>query len=343
MILFLPQGRNPITHTLIDTNFFSDTILYMPNKIRVKKKKKPHPVVDYFFYLLMRVAAIFVQIPSIDTSVRIARWLGSGLYLIYHRGRRRAIENLCRSFPDKDFRWLEHTAQRSFEHIAMLAFDVLWTSRLIRPSTWHRYIEFGNMSEPLRLILRGRGIIMVTGHYGNFEILGYAMATFGLESFSIARPIDNPYINDYLLGVRQEHGQTIIDKKGATDMMLDILKSGATLGFIADQNAGHKGVFVDFFGRKASTYKSIGLLAMEYNLPIVVGYCRRLNDRYQFRIGMTRIIKPSDWHDKPDPLKWITAEYTAAIEQFVREDPEQYWWVHRRWKTRPREERKADK
>jgi Kdo2-lipid IVA lauroyltransferase/acyltransferase len=313
----------------------------MPNKIRVKKKKKPHPIVDYFFYLLMRIAAIFVQIPSPDTSVRIARQSGSLLYLIYHRGRRRAVENLQLSFPGKDSGWLEHTAKRSFEHIAMLAFDVLRTSRLIRPSTWRRYIEFGNMSEPLRLILQGRGVIMVTGHYGNFEILGYAMATFGLESFSIARPIDNPYINDYLLGVRQKNGQTIIDKKGATDMMLDILKSGATLSFIADQNAGRKGVFVDFFGRKASTYKSIGLLAMEYNLPIVVGYCRRLNDRYRFRIGMTRIIKPSDWHDKPDPLKWITAEYTAAIEQFVREDPEQYWWLHRRWKSRPPEERKA--
>lgn len=82
---------------------------------------------------------------------------------------------------------------------------------------------------------------------------------------------------------------------------------------------------------------------MEYDLPIVVGYCRRLNDRYRFKIGMTRIIKPSDWRDKPDPLKWITAEYTTAIEQFVREDPEQYWWVHRRWKTRPPEEHKADR
>ncbi|MBN1764961.1 MAG: lysophospholipid acyltransferase family protein [Sedimentisphaerales bacterium] len=306
-----------------------------------KKKKKPNPVLDYLLYILVRLVAIFVQLPDTKTSVRIARHLGAGLYLIYHRGRQRAIDNLRVSFPDKDQTWIEQTARRSFEHISMLAFDVLRTIRLITVSTWHRYIELGDFSQVLPYILNNRGIIMLTGHYGNFEVLGYAMAIFGLESYSIARPIDNPYINEYLMGVRQRHGQKIIDKKGATDSMLDLLDSGSTLSFIADQNAGKKGIFVDFFGRKASTYKSIGLLAMEYNLPVVIGYCRRINNQYQFKIGLTRIITPQDWQDKPNPLRWITAEYTAAIEQFVREDPDQYWWVHRRWKTRPPEERNA--
>ena len=306
-----------------------------------KKKKKSHPVTDYLFYLLVRVAAVFIQMVEVNTTLRWARWLGGGLYMIYGRGRRRALENLRYSYPEKDRSWRERTARRSFEHMVMLTFDVLYTTRLIRLSTWRRYIELGDYSELLREMLRGRGIIMLTGHYGNFEVLGYVMATFGLESYSIARPIDNPYINQYLMGVRQQQGQIIIDKKGATNSMLEILARGATLSFIADQNAGRKGIFVDFFGRRASTYKSIALLAMEYDLPIVVGYCRRLNDRYRFRVGMGRIIRPGDWKKQSDPLTWITAEYTAAIEKFVREDPEQYWWVHRRWKTRPPAERKA--
>ena len=120
--------------------------------------------------------------------------------------------------------------------------------------------------------------------------------------------------------------------------MLEVLKNGETLCFIADQNAGKKGMFVDFFHRKASTYKSIGLLAIEYNLPIVVGYCRRIDDQYRFKLGVQRIIRPGDWEEQENPLRWITAEYTRAIEEFVRDDPEQYWWVHRRWKTRPRGE-----
>ena len=313
----------------------------MPQKKRRKKSKKPNPFLDYLFYLFVRVLAIFLLIPDINTSLRLARWLASGLYRIYGRGRHRALENLRLSFPEKSQSWRDRTARRSFEHLVMLAFDVLYTTRLVRLSTWNRYLELGDeMSEVLRLILDGRGIIMVTGHYGNFEILGYALATFGLENYSIARPIDNPHINRYLLAVRQRQGQTILDKKGATESMLEILASGATLGFIADQNAGRKGLFVDFFGRKASTYKSIALLAMQYDLPIIVGYTRRIRDRFHFKIGLTRIIKPHHWRDQDDPLKWITAQYTAAIEEFVRQDPEQYWWVHRRWKTRPPEEQK---
>lgn len=302
---------------------------------RKKKKKKPRPLVDYGFYLLVRVAAVLLTIPDVNSALRLARLLGHGLYLVYGRGRERAIANLQRSFPEHSRAWAEQTARRSFEHVVMLAFDVLFTARLIRLSTWHRYIELGDLREPLGMILDGRGVIMLTGHYGNFEILGYTLATLGLESYSIARPIENPYINRYLLGVRQRMGQIIVDKKGATQVMLDVLEKRAMLGLIADQNAGHKGIFVDFFGRKASTYKSIGLLAMQYDLPIVVGYARRVDDRYRFRVGFSRIIRPADWQDKEDPLHWITAEYTRGIEDFVREAPEQYWWVHRRWKSRP--------
>jgi KDO2-lipid IV(A) lauroyltransferase len=114
--------------------------------------------------------------------------------------------------------------------------------------------------------------------------------------------------------------------------------SGATLCFIADQDAGRKGLFVDFFGRKASTYKSIGLLALTYNLPIIVGCSKRVDNRFFFEIEATRYIFPQEWADKDDPLQWITAEYTREIENFIRQDPTQYWWLHRRWKHRPKNE-----
>jgi len=116
------------------------------------------------------------------------------------------------------------------------------------------------------------------------------------------------------------------------------VSSGSAFGFIADQDAGKKGVFVDFFRRKASTYKSIGLLAITNNIPIAVGYARRVDGRFFFEMGIKRIIFPEEWADKDDPLTWITAAYTRAIEDFIHEAPEQYWWLHRRWKHRPKEE-----
>ncbi len=118
----------------------------------------------------------------------------------------------------------------------------------------------------------------------------------------------------------------------------DLLSTGGVVAFVADQNAGPKGVFVDFFGRKASTYKSIALLAMQFEVPIIVGFARRIEPHFQFLIDTQDIIYPDDWKNENDPLIYITQRYTKAIENFVRDAPEQYWWMHRRWKTRPKGE-----
>lgn len=313
----------------------------MANKAKKrKKKKKANPALDYLSYLVIRIVAIFIQLVPVNTALAFARWLGRGLYEIYPRGRDRALDNLRHSYPEKDSAWHEKTARRSFEHLVMFAFDMLYAGRLLRNSTWSRYLELGDFSQVLRLILSGRSLIMVTGHYGNFEVLGCAMDTFDLHTYNIARPIDNPHINRYVYHTLHR-GQTIIYKKGATDQMDRVLTHGGTLGIVGDQNGKRKDIFVDFFGRKAATYKSVALMAMQYNAPIVIGSARRLGDAFRFALDTPRVIMPEDWADKQDPLRWITAEWTGAIEQFVRRDPEQYWWIHRRWKTRPPEELKA--
>jgi KDO2-lipid IV(A) lauroyltransferase len=223
----------------------------------------------------------------------------------------------------------------------MLVVDVIFTPRLVRKDNWRQYSRFKNTERAKWLSKEGNGLIFVGAHYGNFEILGYMMGLFGFNTYSIARPLDNRFISKYLYGVRERAGQKIIDKKGAAELFDKVASSGATVCFVADQDAGDKGIFVDFFGRKASTYKSIGLLAITNNIPIVIGYGRRIDNRFFFEIGVQRIIFPDEWADKKDPLRWVTAEYTKAIEEFVREDPTQYWWLHRRWKHRPKDEQPA--
>jgi len=304
-----------------------------------KKRKKQNLFITYLQYLALRVLVIFLYLFDIRTNLNTACLLGRLLWNHYHRGRKRALDNLRASFPEKSEQWLWETGRRSFEHIAMLAIDVLFTPRLVKKYNWRDYSRYKNAERAKWLMQEGRGLLLVTGHYSNFEIIGYLLGLFGFNIYSVARPLDNKFISNYLYDVRRRTGQKIIDKKGAAELMGNISSSGATLCFIADQDAGQKGIFVDFFGRKASTYKSIGLLAITYNLPIVVGYSRRIENRFYFEIGATRIILPHEWADKNDPLRWVTSEYTRAIEQFVREDPTQYWWLHRRWKHRPKEER----
>lgn len=305
-----------------------------------KRKRKNNPVTDFIAYIALRILVLILSFFKIETNLKFACFLGRLLWDHYHRGRKRALDNLKASFPEKDEAWLQKTGQRSFEHIAMLAVDLLFTPKLVRKDNWRNYSRFKNTEQAKWLIKENRGMLMVAAHYANFEIMGYMLGLFGFNVYSIARPLDNRFINKYLYKVRERVGQKILNKKGAIESMDELISDGATLCFIADQDAGRKGVFVDFFGRKASTYKSIGLLAITNNLPIGVGYSRRDNNRFFFEIGIQRIIFPEEWADKDDPLKWVTAEYTKAIEDFVREDPSQYWWLHRRWKHQPREGKK---
>jgi len=308
---------------------------------RKKNKRKQTGFKAALVYLALRVLIVFLYLFDIETNLRTACFLGRLLWKYYHRGRKRALDNLRASYPEKSEEWIWQTGRRSFEQLVMLTIDILFTPRLVKKDNWRRYSRYKNTERAKWMMQEGRGLLMVAAHYSNFEIVGYLLGLFGFNIYSIARPLDNKYINNYLYGVRKRAGQRIIDKKGATSLMERLISTGSTLCFIADQDAGKKGVFVDFFGRKASTYKSIGLLAITNNMPIVVGYSRRIDNRFFFEIGVNRIIMPEEWADKEDPLKWVTAEYTKAIEDFVRQDPTQYWWLHRRWKNRPKDERKA--
>ena len=302
-------------------------------------KKARNEFVDWLQYVALRVVSMALHSFPVEANLQTARFLGTLLYRVDRKHRDRALANLRRSFPEMSARQRERLARRSQQDLVMLAVEVLFTTRLIRIDTWAKYVELNNFREVVGLLLRrDQGLIMLTGHYGNWEILGYLLATFGFHTTSVARPLDNPYVNEWLLGVRERQGQRIIAKTGATSEVIDVLSRNGTVCFIADQNAGTKGIFVDFFGRKASTYKSIGLLAMEYNAPVVVGYARRVNDRFEFEVGVQDVIWPKDWEAQDDPLRYITQRYTKAIEDFVAKDPGQYLWVHRRWKTRPKGE-----
>jgi KDO2-lipid IV(A) lauroyltransferase len=268
-----------------------------------------------------------------------ARLIGNLMYRFDKRHRNRAIEHLRLSFPDWPQERLEQVAKASVRNLVYLGIEVLFTTRMITHARWRNHLVFKNMAGPARMMLeRKTGLIMLTGHFGNWEVVGYGLATIGFPQVGVARKLDNPYANEYIMGIREKMGLKIVDKAGATDSVEEVLANKGIVGFIADQDAGRKGAFVDFFGRKASTYKIIGLLAMHYQVPVVIGYGRRLDEQYHFEIGVERTIMPHEWADKPDQLMWITQEYTAALERIVRRDPEQYLWVHRRWKHRPKGE-----
>jgi KDO2-lipid IV(A) lauroyltransferase len=311
-----------------------------------KRKNKPakgRGVGGWLTYMALRVLVSILHMFPVDWSYVTCRIIGDLLYRLDRRHRHRACEHLRRSFPDWPEPEIRRVARLSMRNMVYLGLEVLFTPRLITPNRWRRHITLERMDEPLRLMVeRKSAVLLLTGHFGNWEILGYMLAMLGLPTVSIARRLDNPRLDKFVLGVRERTGQRILDKKGATEQMEQLIADREAIGFIADQDAGRKGLFVDFFGRKASAYKTIALLAIRYELPIICGYARRIGEGYHFQVGCQRLICPADWADKDDPVRWITQQYTTSLEEMIRQAPEQYLWVHRRWKHRPRGEAQSE-
>lgn len=300
---------------------------------------KPGPVMMWTQYLAARSVASALTCFDVDWNLKTAGLIGSFAHRMDKRRAERSMANIRRSFPDWPEERVEATAKASMQHLIRFVIETLHTPRLIHENTWPGRIETGELGEAIAALNSDRPVILVAGHMGNFELLGYALATMGYPVDALARPLDNPLVYDWLLGIRERKGMRVITKWDATDQMVGVLQDGGALAFIADQNAGEKHMFVPFMGRLASAYKSIALLAQKYEATVVCGYAMRKGDRFDYEIGTTDVIHPEDWADRRDPLYYITARYTRALELMVRKCPEQYWWMHRRWKSRPKHER----
>ncbi len=272
-------------------------------------------------------------------NMQSCKRFGDLFYRLNSKRRARAYDNIQASYPDWSKEQVSTLAKQSMEHMFQLfVAEGVQMPSLITPSTYHKYIELKGIEQIADRISKKQPTIFITGHCGNWELLGYTLSVLGYPIAALARPLDNKLINDWILGIREKYGLRVITKWGGVSVLQELIAENSHIGFIADQNAGARGMFVPFFGRLASTYKSIGLLAMRYDVPIAAVHAKRIGGNFNYEITVTDFIEPSDWKKQEDPLYYITARYSKAIEQMVRNAPEQYLWLHRRWKSRPKHE-----
>lgn len=263
----------------------------------------------------------------------------------------RAEDNLAIAFPGWSADQRRHHAIQSWEHLAVLGTEILYSPRLLTEDGWGEHITLGDMAPALRKLIECRPVLLITGHCGNWEVLGYTIGLLGFPIHALYRPLDLPPLDQWVRRQRQRRGLTLVDKFGALRQLPDLAQAGAPLAFVADQNGGDRGTFVPFFNRLTSTYKSIGLLALQFNATIACGVARRQKPEealqngptefagMRYRMELTDVFGPEDWSNHPDPLFYLTARYRRAIELMVVRAPEQYLWMHRIWRSRPRHER----
>ena len=230
---------------------------------------------------------------------------------------------------------LDRLVLQVYEHFGLMILETALMPRKLGPNGLRRLNIEEDWPKFEAAYKTGRPVLLVTGHYGNWELAASLVARVGVKAHLVARPIDNPYLDDMVTRLRERTGHKVLAKNGTAKLMWDVLADGATLCTLADQDAGHAGLFVDFFGRPASTHKGIAMLALGTRALLVVGGLRNMGGLLRYTAHIQDIIYPEEHGRGPDAVLAITQRLTSAIERLVRLDPRQYFWLHRRWKHRP--------
>jgi KDO2-lipid IV(A) lauroyltransferase len=290
---------------------------------------------DWLVYMLVRGFVCVVQALSLETCHAIARALAvlaADLVKLRHKV---VDENIRLAFPHLDERQRRDFIRGMWEHLFLMVCEIAHAPRKIHDTNWRRYFAIHRKRELVRYLLDTRPTILISGHFGNFEVTSYATGLLGFPTYAIARPLDNRYLDRYVNGFRSTHGQFILPKDGSATTIDAILEKGGTIALLGDQSAGPRGCWVEFFGRPASCHKAVALFTLVSGAPLLVSYGKRIGGPLEIELGLEGVADPQ--HPGPElaNVKALTQWYNTVLEGAVRRAPEQYWWVHRRWKGQP--------
>ncbi len=264
----------------------------------------------------------------------LGRRLGDAAFLALGSRRRTALANIALAFPELAPAERRRICRRSFQHLGVMSVELCVT--LTRPL--ERVLATITLEglEHLRRAMETRGrALVLTAHLGNWELLAVAHRLTGYPLAIVVRPLDSPWLNALADRLRRKSGVELIEKRGALRPVMRALADGRLVGILLDQNASRReSVFVPFFGRPASTSKSLALLAIRTGTPVVPIFVRR-DARGGHRVTIHPPLPVPAAAESERAVVELTARSTEAIEAAVRQVPDQWLWIHDRWRTRP--------
>ena len=291
-------------------------------------------------YAYNAIALLFKLIGLIPEAraEKLARTLASFVYWVDKRHREVALSNLTHAFQDEMTpEEIDALARENFYQTALTLFEMGQSTHWPKETVKDRFRYYG-MHHVMKAHAKGKGVLFVMGHMGNWEFLAPAIVASGLQPAAVYRPLDFAPMDAYIKDMREKFGCRMYPTKKAIEGILHELGQGNVVGLLIDQNATKRrqGVFVDFFGRKASAHKGIAQLALATGVPVISFFVVRENGKFRAEFGPE--IPVVNTGDMEADLVTNTQNFNRVIEGVVRRYPAQWFWVHRRWKTRPLDE-----
>jgi KDO2-lipid IV(A) lauroyltransferase len=285
-------------------------------------------------YRLMRLLVTLLSYIPFSISQYLGKMIGISFFLVPIERKRVVHQNMQESFD----RSMDEVAKKQllkkvYLHFGQMLFELPHVFRL-RHQNLEKYVYFVNEKNYLNAIKKGRGVFLLTGHLGNWELMAAAVSLRYGGISVVARPIDFLPADRLVEGLRTRFGSSVIPKQKAMRKILMAIKQKGVVGILLDQNVDwYDGVFVKFLGRWACTNKGLALLALKTGAPVIPLFSIRQNDG-RYCIIFEDEVKPIHTGDKTKDIEENTALYTRIIERYVQKYPDQWFWFHRRWKTR---------
>ncbi|MCX7635359.1 MAG: lysophospholipid acyltransferase family protein, partial [Syntrophales bacterium] len=244
------------------------------------------------------------------------------------------LHNLRRAYPEKPWPELLAIAKGAYRHLGIVAAEFFSIPRINRENI-HEWVEFEGLENFDRAYGEGKGILSIVAHFGNWEMMTVAFPLARKPLDIVYRPLDSPVLDNLTSWVRLLNGNTLIPKGGSGRTIRRLLGENRVIGILSDQNVSvREGVFVDFFGRPACTAVGLAVLAMQTGAPVLPAFMPRMPDgRYRFILGEP--VPVDNTGDYERDLVTNTQRFTKIVEGMVRRYPEQWFWLHQRWKTKP--------
>ena len=285
-------------------------------------------------YLAVRILISLVQVLPIEVCDRLAQKLAF-VFTHWIPLRARVIdENLAGAFPEQSAQWRLQKRKEMWHYLIIMAFEIAQAPRKIHETNWRKFVVLPKKTAITGPLVENRPTLLVSGHFGNFELGGFITGLLGFSTHTMVRKLDNPYLDRLVTQFRSRNGQYMLPKEGSAPMVQELMDNGGTITVLGDQHAGTKGCWIDFLGRPASCHKAVALFTLSGQAPMVMCICRRIGP-LKFEITSPGTADPAQLPAELGDVKSLTQWYNDHIARAVRRNPEQYWWIHRRWKEKP--------
>ncbi len=292
---------------------------------------------SYLVYFFARFVMAFLRFLPRGAGILLVKMLAAGAYYMDARHKHIAAVNLKIAFPQMSGAERSRIARKSFQNAAMNLLEISRFS-LLNARNISSLVEYDaehGLNNYRAACSKGKGILYLTGHFSSWELLPSAHALYGYPLSFITRPLDNKPLERYLLKIRESKGNRVINKKNSARAVLRELQSGRSAGILMDQNTSlQEGMFVDFFGIPAATTTSVALFALRTDAPVLPGYLTNMK-RGRYKIKFLAPIDVVRTGDRNNDVLINTRRFNEVLEKIVREQPESWFWSHKRWNYQP--------